>query len=242
MTIEHSNRQYTKDDDNVWALLFRNVNADILEKHACSAYLNELKRISFDKYHVVNIDQINEVLMNLCGWKFAPVIGLLPAKDFFMLLQAKCFPVSINMRKYDEIDFSALPDIFHDLIGHGPMLLCEQFTAFIDLYTQIAIKHIDSVPISNALSNLYWHTFETGSIKENGILKIYGGALLTSSNEKNNFINESSIKHPFDLVKVLNSSYNPLAIQKEYYVIESFDALLKLITNLEHILMEMFSQ
>jgi phenylalanine-4-hydroxylase len=136
------------------------------------------------------------------------------------------------MRKPEEISFSELPDIFHDVYGHVPMLMNNMFCDFMTKYSSIAIDYSDDDNIVACFGRLYWFTMEMGLVREGGELKPFGGAILTSSGEIENIRNPLVAKHHFDLEQVINTEYDNLQLQKEYFYIDSFYELFQSLTDM----------
>jgi (S)-3,5-dihydroxyphenylglycine transaminase len=72
-----------------------------------------------------------------------------------------------------------------------------------------------------------------GIINEDGAHRPYGGAIITSAGEIANMQNENVPKYPFDLDHIFRTPYNSFKLQKEYFVINSFDDLFNSIEHLE---------
>ena len=80
------------------------------------------------------------------------------------------------------------------------------------------------------LARLYWFTVEFGLINTKEGLRIFGGGILSSKNETIYSL-ESPIpkRDKFDLIKVLSTSYRYDEMQKQYFIIDSFDEVYELI-------------
>jgi|GEM_PF-98152 len=228
---------YLEEDHRTWASLMIRQNA--LDTDTISAeYLTGYKKLELDKKKIVRIDELSRRLENLSGWSLVPVTGLIPTKEFFYMLISKRYPVTISIRRPNEIDFSEQPDIFHDVCGHLPLLVNEKFTKFLSAYSIIALKYVNNDRAIDFLGRLYWYTYEMGIIREDGALKAYGGAVITSSEEILNLSRTEISKNPFDLGRIFKTPYNPYKLQSDYFFINSFDDLFECLEHLESQLIE----
>jgi monomeric phenylalanine-4-hydroxylase len=228
---------YQEVDHHTWSLLFNKQN-QLGNKNLSREYLSGYEKLGLDDTRIVKIEEISNRLEAISGWTLVPVTGLIPTRDFFYMLINKKYPVTISIRQPHEIDFSEQPDIFHDVCGHLPLLTNEKFTRFLSSYSIIALKYVNNDRAVDFLGRLYWFTYEMGIIHENGEHKAYGGAIITSAEERANISSEEIPIYPFSLDHIINTAYNPYKLQRQYFVIDSFDDLFNVIENLESKLIE----
>ncbi|MCW3072410.1 MAG: Aromatic amino acid hydroxylase protein [Bacteroidetes bacterium] len=224
--------RYTQEDHEIWSVLYER-QTKLLKKYVNREFLEGLEMLQLDPAKVANIDEVSERLFKISGWSLVPAVGLLSHKDFFFLLHEKKFPITVNMRKRHELEFSELPDIFHDIYGHVPMLVNKTFCDFMEKFSTIAMNNFEDETIVTGLGRLYWFTLEMGLIQENDETKVYGGAILTSSNEIDNIFNNETKRSVFDMQAVINSDYDNLKLQKEYFIINSFKQLIVALNEFE---------
>jgi monomeric phenylalanine-4-hydroxylase len=229
--------QYLDEDHHTWSLLSAQQNR-LSEDVVSAEYLNGFRELQLDNKKIINIADLSARLERLSGWTLVPVRGLIPIKEFFQMLIDKRYPVTIYIRKPTEIEFSEQPDIFHDVCGHVPLLINKKFSDFLTAYSVIALTYVNNDRALDLLGRLYWFTYEMGIINENGKLKAYGGAIITSSREIINIHKAAIPKFSFDLGQILKTKYNPYALQKGYFVVDSFDELFDNLRNLEPVLMD----
>lgn len=235
--VNQDYHMYQQEDHETWIRLCEKhsgMRSDMMAKE----YLEGLEKLQLDKGKVIRIEEVSERIESISGWTLVPVTGLIPTKDFFYLLINKQYPVTIYIRKPWELDFSEQPDIFHDVFGHLPLLTNEKFIKFLSAYSTIALKYINNDKAVEFLGRLYWFTYEMGLINEEGAIKPYGGAIITSSEEMRNIQHENIPKHRFDLGHIFTTNMDSYKIQSEYFVIDSFDHLFDCIGDLENRLIE----
>jgi phenylalanine-4-hydroxylase len=224
MFISQLYSTYTTEDHNTWTLLFQR-QKKIVRDFIPAGFLRGFDLLDLNPERIPDLTQLSEKLKGISGWSLQPVNGLVSNEEFLTLLVNKTFPITVSIRSPQEIEFSELPDIFHDVYGHVPMLMDKVFSDFMHEYSQLAIKYIHEPDLVKLLGRFYWFTLETGLIGEQDNIKPYGAAILTSSEEIKNIHKEDIKKHAFNLEKLLYTQYNNLELQKEYFVIRSFSDL-----------------
>lgn len=234
--ISQNYESYTDVDHETWSILCE--RQSLLHKKVSKEYLEGFRKLGLQFDKIVNLEVINEHLKELSGWILVPVHGLVPTRDFFLMIGNKQYPVTISIRQPHELDFSEQPDIFHDVCGHVPLLINEKFTKFLVSLSVIALKYVNNRKAIEFLGRLFWYTYEMGLIREDEEIKPYGGAIITSATEIENSKNKEIPKHRFTLRTIFHQEYNPYKLQNEYFVIESFDDLFNCLDDLEDALIE----
>lgn len=238
LRFEQHYDRYTEDDHRVWAYLNEWQDKLLNSGKVAEEYLDGFRMLQLDRHRIADIATLSESLQQISGWSLIPVSGLIPTRDFFFMLIHKKYPVTVYMRKWHEIKFSEQPDIFHDVYGHLPLLTNEKFTRFLTAYSIIALKYVNNDRAIDFLGRLYWFTYEMGLIRKGDGFKAYGGAIITSAEEINNTGLSSIAKYDFDLEHIFRTPYNSFKLQREYFIIESFDDLFQSIELLEKKLIE----
>jgi phenylalanine-4-hydroxylase len=215
---------YTPEDFLVWQLLFERQMVQ-LRSMASTAYLGAVERIGFTADAIPRFENINTRLDGLTGWKLQVVPGEVPARDFFEMLARRIFPATCWLRTYDELDYVEEPDMFHDVFGHVPLLADEAYADFIHAFGQLAQLFIDDEAAITQLSRLYWFTIEFGLIREHGQRRIYGAGILSSPAESKHSLSDAVSVKPFAATEVLARAFRTDVMQDCYYMIDSFDAL-----------------
>jgi phenylalanine-4-hydroxylase len=162
---------------------------------------------------------------------------LIDNKLFFELLGQKKFPASTWLRSMEELDYLQEPDMFHDVLGHVPLLATKDFCGFLEKLAHIALQYIDDSVTIEAISRLYWYTVEFGLIEEDNQLKIYGAGILSSSGETLYAISSDIPKRiPYDVETILAIPYIKDKFQEQYFVIPSYKYLFESLSELDSIL------
>ncbi|WP_276483891.1 hypothetical protein [Paraflavitalea pollutisoli] len=239
--IDQDYDAYTAEDHLVWQELNRRQSA-MDQRRISKEYLNGVELLQLRESRIPHIATLSEKLSGYTGWSLVPVKGLIPAEDFFNLIIDKRYPVTTVIRKANEIDFSEQPDIFHDILGHLPLLINKRFSDWLIAYSKIAIRYVGNERAVELLARLYWYTYEMGLIVEEQEVKVYGGAIITSANELDNVWDSEVPKHAFNTDFVFRTPYNPFKLQNEYFVINDFTSLYDSLASLENRLRHHLSQ
>lgn len=237
-TCDQDHAAYTAQDHDTYHKLYARQSA-LLPGLAATAFINTLPLLGASDA-IPRFEDINARLFKATGWQLVGVPGLIPEVAFFTLLSERKFPVTTWIRTPQELDYIVEPDLFHDLFGHVPLLFDTSYADHIQAYGAGALKAhaLEHGPqqIKGAvemLSRLYWYTIEFGLLREGAQLKAYGAGILSSGGELPHSINASTsgrtaLQTTNDLLRCMASTYKIDTYQQQYFVIDSFDALLAL--------------
>ena len=160
--LEKNQKRYTIEEHAYWDKLYKR-QMDILPNRACDQFFEGLKLLDFDHGGVPDFNKTNEILNSLTGWSIVAVPELVPDHVFFYHLANKRFPACNFIRSEEEEDYIELPDVFHDVFGHVPMLTDHSFARYMEEYGKAGWKALEYNRLK-ALSSLYWYTVEFGLI------------------------------------------------------------------------------
>lgn len=231
----HGHIHYSDDEHAMWqALLAR--QAKQIPNRACVEYLQGLDKLNLPPTRIPQLQDIDEVLQATTGWQTAAVPALISFGKFFKLLANKSFPVATFIRRFEDMNYIEEPDIFHEIIGHCPLLTHPAFATFNETYGKLGLTATKEE--RGFLARLYWFTIEFGLVGSSiESRRIYGGGILSSpsetvyalSNEPKNQPQNRPEYRAFDLLDVLRTPYRIDQIQPIYYVIDELDTLFDII-------------
>ena len=241
----HGHIHYSDDENGMWQSLLER-QATQIPNRACPAYLDGLKKLDLPATRIPQLHDIDEVLQATTGWQTAAVPALISFGKFFKLLANKSFPVATFIRRFDDMDYIEEPDIFHEIVGHCPLLTHPAFATFNETYGKLGLNA--SKEERWFLARLYWFTIEFGLVgKTQDNRRIYGGGILSSPSETIYALNASSEQQAepqsqykpqlqpehraFDLLDVLRTPYRIDHIQPIYYVIDDLDTLFDIVNS-----------
>jgi len=225
-TVPQDWSHYTADEHATWDTLFAR-QAKLLPGRASEAYLRGLDVLKLSKPGIPDFAELSDRLMKLTGWQVVAVPGLVPDDVFFEHMANRRFVAGNFIRRPDQLDYLQEPDVFHDVFGHVPMLADPVFADYLEAYGkggQRAMQH-DALKY---LGRLYWYTVEFGLIAEPEGLRIYGSGIVSSYAESRFALDDPSPNRiGFDLARVMRTEYRIDDFQQNYFVIPSFDDLLR---------------
>jgi len=223
---------YTAEDFQVWRFLYER-QLPFIKANASQLYLDALDKIGFNAEEIPHFEKTNKQLRQLTGWQLTVVPGLVPEAAFFEMLANKTFPAACWLRTLKEMDYIEEPDMFHDVLGHVPLLVNSAYTRFMQDFGKLAMKWIDTPNAIHILAQVYWFTIEFGLLRENGKNKIYGSAIISSLGEMQNVYKEESPKVPFNIREMFITEHNYNSFQSRYFFIDSFDQLCSAIPQID---------
>ncbi len=225
-TINQDYDVYTAQDQHTWRVLYQRQRAKA-GTMGCDEFNSALatldKSMSFDTA-IPDLTKVNQLLTPATGWALVAVPGLIPDREFFKLLAARRFPVTIWIRHPSEIDYIVEPDMFHDFFGHVPMLFNLSTADFLADYGLHAAQANQAE--LEKLARLYWYTIEFGLVAQSNGIKAFGAGLLSSASELEYAINGTHLHQPFSRDTIRNSDYQIDCFQSSYFVLPNVAALL----------------
>ncbi len=246
--IQQPYQLYSEANQEVWRTLYRNIRPK-WEKYATARFMEGVENLMLDPESIPKLDEINQFLAPLSGFKAKAVSGYVPAYLFFDCLRTRNFPTTITIRDGRQLDYLPEPDIFHDVAGHVPMHTHRVFSDVLVRFGEVARfaasraqsqsrDHDEVVRCleSNikAMARFFWFTVEFGLIKDHGNLKVYGSGLLSSSGELEHCIESPAVqRYPAQLEWVVNQYFEIHHYQPLLFYVDSFSHLFGMVDQLE---------
>lgn len=225
-TIPQDWASYSAQDHATWDRLFER-QSRMLRDRAAPEFLDGLDMLRLTSPGIPDFAALSDQLMRRTGWQVVAVPGLVPDRIFFEHLAHRRFVAGRFIRSPDQIDYLAEPDVFHDVFGHVPLLANPLFADYMQAYGQGGLR-ADSLGAIDRLARLYWYTVEFGLIRRDGDMKLYGAGILSSYGESVFALDDPSPHRiGFDLRRVMRTRYRIDDYQQSYFVIDSFEALLR---------------
>jgi phenylalanine-4-hydroxylase len=210
----------------VWDTLFARQTAQLADR-ATPEYLAGVRLAGLDAPGIPDFDALSDRLHALTGWRVVAVPGLVPDAVFYQHLANRRFVAGSFIRRPDQIDYIAAPDVFHDVFGHVPLLTHPVFADCMQAYGEGGLRSLGFGALGK-LARLYWYTVEFGLVKSDAGLRLYGAGIVSSHGESGFALDDPSPHRiGFDLKRVMRTPYRIDDYQQGYFVIDSFDALLR---------------
>jgi phenylalanine-4-hydroxylase len=225
-TVPQNWSAYTAQEHATWDRLFARQGAQ-LPGRACAAHLHGLDVLRLSRPGIPDFDELSGRLMALTGWRVVAVPGLVPDAVFFDHLANRRFVAGTFIRRPDQLDYLQEPDVFHDVFGHVPMLADPVYADYMQAYGAGGLRSLQFGAL-HKLARLYWYTVEFGLIEEAGALRLFGAGIVSSHGESLFALDDPSPNRiAFDLMRVMRTDYRIDDYQQSYFVIPSFEALLR---------------
>ncbi|HKY79939.1 MAG TPA: phenylalanine 4-monooxygenase, partial [Sphingobium sp.] len=201
--------------------------ATMLPGRAVAEFIEGLDVLRLTKPGIPDFEELSERLMKRTGWQVVAVPGLVPDRIFFEHLANRRFVAGRFIRTPEQLDYLEEPDVFHDVFGHVPLLAHPVFADYMQAYGEGGLK-ADALGAIERLARLYWYTVEFGLIHQEDALKLYGAGIVSSHAESIFALDDPSPNRiGFDLKRVMRTKYRIDDFQQSYFVIDSFEDLLR---------------
>lgn len=214
---------YTDVENAVWSDICDHVGP-YHERIACEAYRDGLSSLGFDRRKIPQLADMNRKLAQTTGFQMIPVLGFVAPRTFLSMLGRGTFLSTQYVRHHSIPEFTPEPDVIHELLGHGPAL---SNPVIADLNRRFGRAAEGSSPAAlERLSRVYWFTLEAGLVRERGVVKVLGQALLSSFQELEQ-IEKGITLVPFDLEVIARTDAAPTKLQDRLFLALSFEALVR---------------
>lgn len=246
--IQQPYELYSEANQDTWRRLYRKIRPK-WERYANKKFMEGVENLMLSPDAIPRLDDINNFLAPLSGFKAKAVAGYVPAYVFFDCLRTRNFPTTITIRDGQKLDYLPEPDIFHDIAGHVPMHTDRKFADVLVRFGEVAqfaarraktmghardeiIRCVESN--IKAMARFFWFTIEFGLMKQDNEFKVYGSGLLSSFGEIEHCIESPLVQRfPAQLEWIVNQYFEIDHYQPLLYYVESFDHLFELIDQLE---------
>ena len=190
---------YSADNQATWGALLGRMQ-DRWRRYANERFLEGLDKLRLSPARIPRLEEINQFMQPLTGFRARAVSGYVPSYVFFDCLRRREFPTTITIRDGASLEYLPEPDIFHDVGGHVPMHTDPAFAQALVRFgdcaaaaarraSAIADEHEKLRMLTSnirAMSRFFWFSVEFGlmrSARADGALKVYGSGLLSSFGE-----------------------------------------------------------
>jgi phenylalanine-4-hydroxylase len=224
--IDQQHDSLSEEDHQIWRDLYRRQER-ILVGRAADEWYDGMRALRIGADGIPDLAVVSDLLQAASGWRLVAVPGLVPDDVFFTHLASRRFPVTRWIRTREQLDYIVEPDIFHDCYGHVPHLADPFFADYLEHFGKMGLWAMEQGVLHN-IARLYWYTVEFGLISTPKGLRIYGAGIASSKGESVYCLeSQGSRRVKFDLERVMRSNYIIHTYQATYYVIDSYETLLK---------------
>jgi phenylalanine-4-hydroxylase len=202
---------YFEDQHQTWRSLCR-IQTPAIAMKACAEYIAARERLVIDEDRIPNLVDLDRMLRLRTGWGLMRADGYIAPKWFFRLLADRCFPCMDGVRHAREMLYTSEPDMFHDVMGHLPMLGSPSISEYYQLFGRVgkSARHDEQIA---CLDKVYWYSMEFGILNpESGTVRagkatsrtsVYGAGLITAPTEIQTSLSDAVEKRPFSIDAVV---------------------------------------
>ncbi|MEU7104874.1 phenylalanine 4-monooxygenase [Streptomyces sp. NPDC046215] len=172
---------YTEEEHATW----RTVHTALVvahREHACRAVQEAAEEAPVPADHVPQHAEVGARLKPLTGFEFTLAGGFVENRRFLGSMERGYFH-AVQFVRHPAIPlYTPEPDVIHDVFGHGIHLASPRFGDLYRMFGRTAVR-LRTQEALDMLSRVYWFTLEFGVMHEDGAVKAYGAALLSSYGE-----------------------------------------------------------
>ena len=199
----------------------------LLPGRVAPQFLEGLEVLQLSKSGIPDFDELSERLYRTTRWRVVAVAGLVPDAVFYEHLANRRFVAARFLRTPAQSEYLQEPDVFHDVFGHVPLLSNPVFADYMQAYGKGGLRALGLGAI-HQLARLYWYTVEFGLVRGPAGLRLYGAGIVSSHGESIYALDAPGPRRiGFDLKRVMRTRYRIDDYQDNYFVIDSFEDLLR---------------
>jgi phenylalanine-4-hydroxylase len=220
IAYDRNQTEYSSEDHDTWNKLCTRQH-DLVKSVAAREFFPGMQRIGLDYTRIPDMREMSDRMQALCGWTLVSAENEYLADDvWFDHLRNRHFPVTNYIRRPHELDFTPIPDLFHEYFGHLAFVNDPSVAAQAEEFGRL----YDAVPPEHRLqvANFWWFSWEFGFIRQDGQLRIFGAGLLSSPGELRYALDEKTPKRPFDLDTFMTMRRLPHQYHDGYFVYDSY--------------------
>lgn len=231
---------YTDENQEVWRRIFERLDP-VISKYAHKDVKEGIRKLGLNGQEIPRLAQVSENLKRATGWQVYACEGVLDIGILCAGYTRRYFPSTVWLRALKDIDYTPLPDMVHEVVGHLSVLAGSQDYADALYEFGMLAKKLDyNAEILSRMEAVHWFLFEFQLIEgENGQVLADGPGLVSSLGEEPYSVESDVPRRHFlskmSAVEIYNElmnarGYNISEFQKDYFVIPNTKFLLDFVT------------
>lgn len=218
---------YTEQDHQTWAELVRRQMRRV-DQYASELFLEGYPRLQLDPQRLPDPIEVSGRLEQMTGWTLGDAQNeYLNATEWFEHLDERRFPVTNYIRPPEDIDFTPMPDLFHEYFGHLPFFTNQRFADIAQAFGPLYLAADERQQLE--IARLWWFTTEFGLIREHGELKAFGAGLLSSPAELDKAFAAETPRQPFDVRLVVNTAGAKYHMHDVFFIIDDLEHIARIL-------------
>jgi phenylalanine-4-hydroxylase len=215
--------RYSAQEHATWAALYARQIAYVPE-YACALFLDGFPKLELDPTRLPDPAVVSARLRALTGWSLGDAQNeYLDATEWFEHIAERRFPVTNYIRQPHELEFTPLPDLFHEYFGHLACFTEQRFADIAQAFGPLYLSADERQQLE--IARLWWFTTEFGLLREGGQLKALGAGLLSSPAELQRAFHPETPRLPFDMRRVAATPSAVYEMHPVYFILENLEQI-----------------
>lgn len=222
-----------KKDDQNWQELFITHFQNLQTLGAISStWIMGFSKLGLDNSKRPTAEYLTAISQKYTGYTFLQTSEniILPQIDWYTHIANFEMPLTSFVRKPEELNYCDEPDIWHDIMGHIPFLMEEDYSAMYQLLARTYIRawHEQNELVLKKLDFIGGMLIELGLIREPSGIKAFGSTFYSSGEVYEAYKPENQINFTREAL-LSGESYDRHSFQGKYYIFDSLQQLTDII-------------
>lgn len=219
-----SPRRFTPDEHATWGDIVKAHRAR-REQQLVPMFLRGLEALGLDRETIPPLEEVNDRLVALTGWRGVFVKGLEDGQGFYRLLRERKFPIGNFVRDRKDLSYTPEPDVVHDLYGHLPFHADRAYADYCQRYGELACELLGDPVRLRRLERYFWFTNEFGLVDLPEGRRIFGAGIASSVGECAYALSGEPEVLPFDVERICAQEFRIDQMQRRLFVLPSVETL-----------------
>lgn len=214
-------KQWSAKEQETWGMLYERQYGRARERASKEFYLDGFDHLNLISDHLPDFEALNKWFQHELGWElFSTDTQFADGQDWFEHLARKEFMLTEYIRDQVDLDYTPLPDIWHDVFGHLPLMTNRRYADLVHEFAHKMLKYTKEE--RRGIGSIWWYTIEFGLIKEAGEIKVLGAGLASSFGEIEHAFSGQVALKPFDPDYIASIKPSPHEFHTELFILEDF--------------------
>jgi len=215
--------QFSEHDSETWSLLYEK-QLPHAQEYASRIWLEGLEKLELSADGIPDFNALDRRFQDLVDWELVSTpVQFSDGQEWFEHLAERKFLITEYIREREDLDYTPMPDIWHDAFGHLPLMANRRYADYVQEFAKYALQF--SKEDRKSLGSLWWYTIEFGFMMEDGEMKAFGAGLMSSPGEIQHAYSDSVLKVPYSLEEFEKIDPSPRAMHHKLFVLESMEEL-----------------
>jgi len=228
-------RDFNKEESETWNTIL-SAHENLRKEQIIDIYHEGLDILDIKPIEIPQLWKINSILQDYTNFQGKYVTGLEDGESFYHMLANRIFPIGNFIRDKEDLNYTPAPDMIHDLYGHIPFLINEDYADFCQRFGKSACKVLDNPKKLRKYERFFWYTIEFGLIHTDKGKQIFGAGIASSLSECKYALSDDPEIIDFNINDIINQEFKIDEMQKKLFIIESKSQLYSCIDELEKII------